>query len=306
MKKVKLIFLALLIMFVSSFASVFADDYVSSPNNEEKQQELSIEGGTPIAGGGFYIDVTRKDSCIDRVILTPFEYRENIKNDKSYKQLMEAYEQIENCEDLADLDGALTLIANSKGAITEDLAVRYLFDITVEKDFHEETHNDAEHESYVEVNLKAETLEDFVCLMMYKDGNWFVVEEAYVDEVDKTKLHVPVITDSQTYAVVVANDYRYVEGQIGESHYCEAHWVIALSAAVTAYVLEVIFKNRFILKTSTKVLVCVLDIIFSILVYIFFGGCNYDIPVLIINVVVCLVVIFYTTVLKDKTKQKNK
>lgn len=314
MKKI-LTLLTVFLLLLTSSINVFADNFVSSPNTKERD-EISIVGGIDIENGGSYILIEREDECVDKVVFTPYKYKETIENEKSYEQIVEAYKEIEASEDLSILEPKLIKLAHEKGAETTDLAVRYLFDVTVYEDVHSNHHSPDSHPTYVEIHVEAETLEDMVCVMLFVDGEWQVLEGVRLDPNDPTRLFIPIITGSGTYAIVVANGYNYVPGC------CIIHWIILLLAVIVSIIFALVrtkvqddkkneekeLSEKVTDETNKlvdliKILILIIDVIVCLILYIFFRGCDLDIIALLINYVVCILT--YLMFKKDKDEENN-
>lgn len=309
-KRLVLKLLTTLLILTSIAIPVFGDDgsFVSSPNRNE-HEEVSISGGTIIPGGGTYIEVTRSDDCVDKVVLTPYEYRDSIENEDSYNQLVEAYEILEKTEDLSDLAPEIVSIAHDAGYNTEDLAVRYVFDITIYKDKESLHHDPKLHETYLELEVDADTLENYVCIMLYNNGKWTVVEGVRFDPNDPSKIYIPIITGSGTYAIIVGNEHTYGIG-------CFIHWIILGLGVLTSIIMLIIVDRKDDESTNSdekekdtkflrtiKVLIIGIDYVLCIILMILFSNCKLDIIALMINYVGSL--LFALLMKKEKDEQEN-
>lgn len=318
--------------------SVLADGFVGSPHTkpdvvivvddgeEAKEPEESKVIEKEVLDNGQSIEVVvRDDGCHDRIVVTPYADRKLIKNVKSYNQLLEAYEQIEKADVLTKLDPFIEEVAKQKGALVEDLVVRNLFDITIYSD-QQETHDDLLHNTYAQIELETDTLDNFVCLMMFKDGKWLIVKDAFVDPNNPSVLSVPVITDSASYAIVVANKYDYIPDDvvIPEGNGCYIHWIILFMASLTALLFALLLidqtnKEREDIETNhenhealnrlirlfkiLKIVLLIVDFIICTISFIFFRNCEFDIYVLILNYLACVLILL--KIKKDKNEKKD-
>lgn len=304
-KKALIVLFTTLLLTVSISLPVFGDTptFVESPTND-KYNESTIVDGRQVEGGGTAIDVLRKDGCIDTVVLTPFKYKDNIKNVKSYKQICDAYESIKSVNNLEQLNPKIKKIANDEGANTEDLSVRYLFDVTIYED-HLEKHDDTLHETYTELHVEFGTLENFICLMMYKDGKWLIVEDVILDPNDPTRMFIPIITGSASYAIVCANAYNYEGIKCDCGVCCDVHWILLFIGTIVMIVMLLLKDNNDEEGenkplNTVKFLILAIDILLSLIIYIFFKQCELDIIALVINYIVCLISVLLSAKNKDE------
>ena len=140
---------------------------------------LAIPGGfvSSPSGNRTPVLVTFKpldEDCIAQLIITIFGDRFDLPDDQR-QPFEEAYNDIVNSDDLADLADDLKDLADKLGIDTDKLGVSDLFDLS-------STGCD-DHEGHKEysVVLDADALEHFVGLI-YKgdDGKWYLVDDAKV------------------------------------------------------------------------------------------------------------------------------
>ena len=134
-----------------------AGSFVSSPSNNQAPEVIGSEN--------------RK--CEAEVIITAYANRDQLSDDK--RQALEAaYAEIVGTEDLSTLDKQVEKMANKLGVNVSELAVSDLFDISMTEC--------ADHDKHgkFDITLDAETLENFVCLLHYYDGEWNVVKNAKI------------------------------------------------------------------------------------------------------------------------------
>ena len=315
LKKNILVILTSLLLMTSISLPIFSDalPFIESPNND-KYNAVSIVGGIEIEGGGTLIQVKREDGCIDDVVLTPFKYRDNIKNKNSYDQLVAAYESIKNAKTLKDLEPDIEPLANSMGANVEDLSVRYLFDITIYENHRAETHDEKTHGVYVELPVEFEDIEDFICLMVYVNGEWQIVEGVEIDPTNPRRMFIPIITGSGAYALVVANGYNYKEAESDLGYII--HWIILLLSLITTILFIITTnkedqeyyedkdekeKNIKAIKLI-RILILTIDVLLSLFLYVFFRHSEIDIIALLINYT--LVLLAYLMSKKDQDEDE--
>ena len=103
--------------------------------------------------------------------------RDQLSDDK--RQALEAaYAEIVGTEDLSTLNKKVKKMANKLGVDVSELAVSDLFDISMT-----ECTDHAKHGKF-DIVLNAETLENFVCLLHYYNGEWTVVKNAELSKED--------------------------------------------------------------------------------------------------------------------------
>lgn len=324
MKKLLLAVLTILIVVGNVTLPVFADDneVVESPNKEkEHKEEKIVDDGKKEdkptdkeeqkEETTDQITIERKDGCYDIVVITSYEDRENIKDEYAYNQICEAYEEINDSILLSDLVPEIEDVAHENKANVQDLAVRYLFDLSIYNNFDEKVHDENTHNKEVELHVEFQTLEDFVCVMMFKDGVWSIVEGARLDPNDPTRLFIPIITGSATYAIVVASDYNYQDEPVIDEPITKEiyHWVILLLGLILG-VIFIITTNKEDEKNDDikpikmiRILLLLIDILISLIIYIFYKECDLEIIALLINYSFVTLVYLYTR--KDENEEKN-
>lgn len=102
------------------------------------------------------------------VEVTPYSEREDL-SEEGRQDLEDAYKEILNSTDLSELNEALEDVAKDLDIPTGHIAASDLFDVTYVG------------EGTVTINLKSDTLEHFVGLMVYEDGQWTLVDDARVE-----------------------------------------------------------------------------------------------------------------------------
>ena len=192
MKKV-LIFCLVMVMAFSMSLTVVADDggFVSSPTGKKAPvlDEYTNES----------------EDCDASLIISSYTDRAQLP-EETRKALEDAYADIKGTYDLSTLNYKLAQYALELGVPVSHLAVSDLFDISCA---HDEDH---EHHGKFTLTLKAESLQNFVCLLHYIDGEWVIVEDAKVDGDGR------VLTFSEDefspFAIVVYNGNRVVRTEV--------------------------------------------------------------------------------------------
>lgn len=166
MKKVLALCLALL-MVVGASATVFAD-FVTSPSGNKAPEVIDSER---------------------TITVTAYSDRANLPEEDRQK-LDAAYNAVVNTEDLSTLNSGLKDLATQAGADSKDLAVSDLFDIST-------TDNT---DGTFSIELKPETLNNFVCLLHYHNDAWTIVEGAQTTDEGTLRFSV---SDLSPFAIVV-------------------------------------------------------------------------------------------------------
>lgn len=220
MKKVLALVIAVVMVMVLSVTAVAAPgNFVSSPSGNSAPE---LESAT-----------NESEDCTADVIITSYADRDKL-SAAAKKALEDAYNQIVNSDDLSDLCAALKNAAKAAGVDTADLAVSDLFDMHYIDCI---THND--HGAFT-ITFKAGTLENFVGLMQYINGEWKLVEGATVDK-DRTKLTFTA-DELSAMAIVVAAETD--KPQTGDTFPWGYVVLLAGSAVGLAVVGAVALKNK--------------------------------------------------------------
>ena len=162
MKKIIVLFMAAFILLTLSI-SAFATNggFVSSPSNNQAPEMLKVKNGF--------------EDCTSKFAVMSYADRDQLSED-ARKALEDAYASIKETDDIASLNDAIVVVSKKLGVDVSHLAVSDLFDLAPKADAELE-----EGDKY-DFSVKAETLENFVCLLHYVDGKWEVVEDAEVSE----------------------------------------------------------------------------------------------------------------------------
>lgn len=325
LKKLFLSFITILIVVGNVSLPIFAYEStptVESPTKEKEEriiidkddkQETTTNKETIIQEKedekSDYIDLERNDGCFDRVVITSYEDRDNIIDPIAYEQICKAYNEINEANDLSVLNKDIEDIAYDHNTEVENLAVRYLFDISIFTNYDEKVHDEKTHNTYTDLHVEFENLEDFVCLMMYKDGVWSIVEGVRIDPENPNRLFIPILTGCASYALVVANGYNQVEPIIEENKGGIIHWIILLLGAILT-VLFIILRNKEDDRNDSikgiktiKVLLLIIDYVLSLFLFIFYRDCELDIIALLINYTITLLSFLMNK--KDQDEEKN-
>ena len=137
--------------------------FVSSPSGNQAPQMMEADN--------------KNEQCTAEIVITAYANRDQLSDNK--RQALEAaYAEIVDTEDLSALNKKVKKMAKKLGVDVSELAVSDLFDISMT-----ECADHAKHGKF-DITLKTETLENFVCLLHYYDGEWKVVKNAEISKED--------------------------------------------------------------------------------------------------------------------------
>ncbi len=164
MKKFMIACLALLLMMSMSLTALAVEGgFVDSPSLNPAPRMISF----------------RADSaeCEAELDITAYVDRANL-SEEDRTAIEAAYTEIKGSDDLSVLNADLAALAESLDVAGTDLAVSDLFDMDYVNCTHE-NHKDL-HGNF-QIQLEAETLDNFVGLLHRNNGTWELVEAASVD-----------------------------------------------------------------------------------------------------------------------------
>lgn len=296
---------------------VFADKSPFVPSIGVRA-EVYIEGGTILESGASSLKYYEEDGCLTEIIVTPYSYKDTIESDESRYLIDVAYGDIIKIPTVHDLDPIeIEEVADNLGVKLDDLVVRDLFDITLYNRGQVVNHKEDLHSKYIELTLATQTLENFVCLLHYKDSKWNIVESARVI-IDENHLYLS-IDELSPFAIVVSTEH----GIVKEAK-CFWHWFIFLTTILTAILALIIrvkdkdddeedntnsdLENKDEDKKKKNVrirdLITVISLILSIIFFIL-GGCKYCIHALILEIVIVIIVFYYSHRNSDDDDEKE-
>lgn len=188
MKKILTIFMLSLLVFnltVSSFAADLGS-FMQSPSS--KRAPTLVSGGSD------------EHPCEKPLIITAYGDRDQL-SEQLRKDIETFYSKIMGVQNLVAICPELREIANKQGIPSANLAVSELFDISdscgkVEKEF--------------DIVIKSETLDNFIGLIHYYNGEFVLVENAKVKEVDG-ELHLYFTTEGLSPFAIVVNTGDAIE-----------------------------------------------------------------------------------------------
>ena len=189
MKKLLALFMAVVMMLsfnVMAFAA--PGSFVQSPSRND--------GPTLVEG------VNESEDCTAKLVVTPYKDRKTLP-EEALKDIEEAYKIIAKCKDLTTLNSAFASFVADKELKAANLAVSDLFDVSYYNcDVHEP-------HGYFRIRLSADTLNRFVGLLHYYNGEWEFVDNAKVLP-DGETLEFS-IKDFSPFAIVVEKEVGTVE-----------------------------------------------------------------------------------------------
>ena len=118
---------------------------------------------------------SKNENCDADIVINAYADRTQLSDDKR-QTLEDAYAAIVGTEDLSTLNEDIKKVADKIGVDVSDLAVSDLFNMDVAD------HDDHGDHGVFEITLSAETLDNFVCLLHYNNGEWIVVEDAEISK----------------------------------------------------------------------------------------------------------------------------
>ncbi len=151
--------------------------------------------------------------CLGKLFVTSYGDR-NVLDLVERENLESAYNSIVNSSTVSSLNPQISDIAANLNISPDNLAISDLFNINMENCFDHDEHG------YFSVKLKADTLDHFVGLMYFEDGEWHIVEDAKIDgdclifttdvpramaivvDVDSSFIEVPVTGDVFSWILV--------------------------------------------------------------------------------------------------------
>ena len=182
MKKILTVLVLTVLVLSLTFSASAADEvgaFVQSPSANLAPE--IIEGDSD------------EHNCDQDLVITAYADRDKLSEDVR-KSIEKAYVKITGVRNLTTICGALKDLANEKGIPTLNLAVSDLFDIS-------DVHGSVD--AKFDIVIKAETLENFVGLLHYKDGKFELIKDAKVEEING-ETHLSFSTDGLSpFAIVV-------------------------------------------------------------------------------------------------------
>ncbi len=188
MKKILTILMLSLLVFSLTFSTFAADigGFLESPS--ANRAPTLVTGENP------------DHPCENPLIITSYGDRDQLPEELR-KTIEEFYAKIMSVKNLVGICPELKDLANGQGIPTANLAVSDLFDIR-------DTCGKVEGE--FDIVLKASTLDNFVGLIHYTNGEFVLVENAKVEEIDG-ELHLKFTVDGLSPFAVVINTGDVIE-----------------------------------------------------------------------------------------------
>ena len=153
----------MVIMLASLTLSVFSapGGFIQSPSNNPAPEITEA--------------INESEDCLGQLIITPYLDRDTLPEED--RIIIESiYKQVVENKDLSAIYEELANLAAKLDIDVKDLAVSDLFDIRlINCDIHD-------YHGHFNIKLKAETLQNFVCLLHYYNGEYHVVKDARVLE----------------------------------------------------------------------------------------------------------------------------
>ena len=218
MKKILVICMAVIIaatMTVSAFA--FGGGFLESPSKKPAPELVSGS--------------SQSEECEAEIIVTAYGDRDEL-SEEARQSIEHAYAMILGVENVSELNDLVHAVAEEKGIAVENVAVSELFDISSTECPTHELHG------HFDITLKAEALENFVCLLHYHGNVWHVVDSA---EVTHNGEHLEFDAEEfSPFAIVVSTE------PVAEpaADYTVAIVAASVSLAVLAIIIAVFLKLK--------------------------------------------------------------
>ena len=219
MKRVLAICIAVIIVVSLSLMALAAPGgFISSPSGNKAPE---------LIGGK-----NESEDCEAKLLVTAYAERDTLPQEVVDK-LEEAYEEVVNSADISKLNGKVTDIAKEKEIPVARLAVSDMFDISSFGC----AGPDHKGHGHFDVTLKSESLEHFVCLLHYYNGEWEIIENARVEG----EHLIFDVKEFSPFAIVVDAGEDYVKPpQTGDSSHILLYVIIM---AVSLFALIVLLKK---------------------------------------------------------------
>ena len=160
MKKVTAICLTLVMVMSLGIAAFAAPgSFISSPSMNKAPVLISYEN--------------ESSDCTAKLILTAYADRKTLPENLC-AMIEKAYDMIVGTDDLSTLNSGVADLAKDAGVKVTALSVSDLFDLR-----YVDCSNHDLHGSF-RIVIESETLENFVCLLHYYNGEWSIVDSAKV------------------------------------------------------------------------------------------------------------------------------
>ena len=291
MKKIA-VFLLTMAIIIGIYVPCFADEGAPSPITPE---DVVIVDDKPGTEPTIIINPEKTDDePIEyevEIEVHSFLYKDEIKDEFAKQQLEEAYRQISTIDNISNLvPDKIEEISHKYGAETKDLVVRDLFDVSAYIGDGEQIDQNGTYS----FTLHAQNLDNFICLLVYHNDEWHVVENV---EVLKDEELLKVETDELSpFAIVVATKYDY-NNEIPSG--CTNHYFIMFTTIITFVLTQIIRRKdsntKQIIRRNVLIrdILCLISLLVSVIFYIF-NNCEYDIYALIAEIIVVAIAFIYS------------
>ena len=222
MKKVLAICL-MLVMIVSVSVTAFADPgaFLISPSKNRAPEVVSTE--------------KESDDCTAEIVITPYSERDKLPDDQR-KNLEDAYSEIVGTTDLTKLTKDLEELAKKLGVDPSDLAVSDLFNA------HYTGCDGHDDHGYIKVAVTADTLKNYVGLLVRKGDKWELDKTANLKEENGQKYLYFHFDEPAPYAVVVNGGLSGNLSQTGDNSLIYVYAIIMAVSAIAIVVIAI--KSR--------------------------------------------------------------
>lgn len=190
--------------------------FINSPSFNRVPIIVDFECSDPNWKGDIYIT-----SFGDRNVLDLIE-REKLEN---------AYDSIRDANNLATLIPGISDIAANLNVSTNNLGISDLFHIGVTEST----------DGNFKIKLDADTLKNFVGLVYFEDGEWKIVEDAYIDEDGYLNFTTKLPGD---YAIVVDVDNSMIDTPVTGNVFSWTLVAIMTASAAGIVILVVSYRRK--------------------------------------------------------------
>ncbi|MBE7056226.1 MAG: hypothetical protein E7388_02135 [Ruminococcaceae bacterium] len=177
--------------------------------------------------------ISKDGQCDGTFVITPYDERDTLSDDE-LKEFEESYDDVKENEDLSKLVSELNDVAKDKNLDVTEFAVSDLFHTHVENCSHEEG---KEHGTF-DVTLKADTLNKYVGLLRYSDGEWSLVKEAIINKDGHLVFEAAKLG---SYAIVVNTDASLITPPVTGDAF---PWIALALVAMIAVTAVVVFSFK--------------------------------------------------------------
>ena len=139
-----------------------------------------------------------------RLAITPWEHVDTIEDSTVRQIFYDAHAQVTSCPVLSDFLPVIVPYAEAVGVAPESCMVSNMLDVTYYRMLPNGTLKPSGDFDSVSIKYNGFNLDHFVCLLHYKNGSWYVVDNAVAETATNTLSFS--VTGLSPFAVVVSRD----------------------------------------------------------------------------------------------------